>query len=165
MHNIQIKMPDKKISLSPGKPNILIKKIIDDFCPRFTPDAEPLYIKDTGRNSAYFDKQGFSDIGIDIDDQNAKIPDVIVHYMEKDWLVIIGTAAAYGPINIRRKIELDELFKTSKIGIVYVTAFLDRKGMLQYFNEIAWETEVWVDGSPSHLIHFNGKRFLGPYVK
>ena len=30
-------------------------------------------------------------------------------------------------------------------------------------SEIAWETEVWVADAPSHLIHFNGVRFLGPY--
>ena len=29
--------------------------------------------------------------------------------------------------------------------------------------QIAWETEVWVADAPSHLIHFNGERFLGPY--
>ena len=26
-----------------------------------------------------------------------------------------------------------------------------------------WETEVWIADAPSHLIHFNGNRFLGPY--
>jgi hypothetical protein len=35
--------------------------------------------------------------------------------------------------------------------------------MGRYLSEIAWETEVWVADSPSHLIHFNGVRFLGPY--
>lgn len=30
-------------------------------------------------------------------------------------------------------------------------------------NEIAWETEVWVADAPTHIIHFNGDRFLGPY--
>jgi len=30
-------------------------------------------------------------------------------------------------------------------------------------NDISWETEVWVAESPTHLIHFNGERFLGPY--
>ncbi len=29
--------------------------------------------------------------------------------------------------------------------------------------QIAWETEVWVADAPSHLIHFDGVRFLGPY--
>lgn len=28
--------------------------------------------------------------------------------------------------------------------------------------EISWETEVWVAESETHLIHFNGDRFLGP---
>ena len=30
--------------------------------------------------------------------------------------------------------------------------------------QIAWETEVWVADAPSHLIHFNVARFLGPYI-
>lgn len=25
------------------------------------------------------------------------------------------------------------------------------------------QTEVWVAESPTHMIHFNGERFLGPY--
>lgn len=33
----------------------------------------------------------------------------------------------------------------------------------RYAQQIAWETEVWVAEAPSHLIHFNGTRFLGPY--
>lgn len=28
---------------------------------------------------------------------------------------------------------------------------------------MAWETEVWVAEAPSHLIHFDGERFLGLY--
>lgn len=33
----------------------------------------------------------------------------------------------------------------------------------QHLSGISWETEVWVAEAPSHLIHFNGERFLGPY--
>lgn len=35
--------------------------------------------------------------------------------------------------------------------------------MAKYLPEISWETEVWVADAPSHLIHFNGEQFLGPY--
>jgi hypothetical protein len=35
--------------------------------------------------------------------------------------------------------------------------------MIRYLNEIARETEVWVADAPSHMIHFNGERFLGPH--
>ena len=48
-------------------------------------------------------------------------------------------------------------------GLVFVTAFESRKVMHKYLSEIAWETEVWTSEAPSHLIHFNGERFLGPY--
>ena len=36
--------------------------------------------------------------------------------------------------------------------------------MGRYLGEISWETEVWVADAPSHLIHFDGERFLGPYA-
>jgi BsuBI/PstI restriction endonuclease domain len=62
-----------------------------------------------------------------------------------------------------RRAELKRLFQTSSAGLVFVTAFLDRRAMVEYLNDISWETKVWVAESPSHLIHFNGERFLGPY--
>jgi len=34
--------------------------------------------------------------------------------------------------------------------------------MVKYLDDISWETEVWVADAPSHMIHFNGTRFLGP---
>ena len=40
---------------------------------------------------------------------------------------------------------------------------MTRRDMVKYASDIAWETEVWVAESPTHLIHFNGERFLGPY--
>ncbi len=46
---------------------------------------------------------------------------------------------------------------------VFVTAFLTRKAMLKYLDEISWEAEVRVAGSPDHLIHFNGECLPGPY--
>ncbi len=35
--------------------------------------------------------------------------------------------------------------------------------MLNYLNDISWETDVWLAENPSHLIHFDGEKFLGPY--
>jgi hypothetical protein len=54
-------------------------------------------------------------------------------------------------------------YSSAKAGLVYVTAFPTRAIMARYVAEIAWETEVWAADAPSHLIHFNGLRFLGPY--
>jgi len=165
MARIPVNLSGKEIQLSPGGQNVLVKIIIDDFCSRFTPDAEPLYIGDTEKKWAYFNENAFKNIGIILSDEHGKMPDLIIHYTQKNWLVLIEAVTSHGPINAKRKIELEEIFKDSKVGLVFITAFLDRKTMLQYLNDIAWETEVWVAESPTHLIHFNGKRFLGPYVK
>ena len=35
---------------------------------------------------------------------------------------------------------------------------------MRYLERIAWETEVWIAYAPSHMIHFNAPRFLGPYT-
>jgi len=34
--------------------------------------------------------------------------------------------------------------------------------MMKYLDDISWETEMWVAESPTHIIHFNGERFVGP---
>jgi hypothetical protein len=72
---------------------------------------------------------------------------------------------SHGPVDGKRHAELARLFSGSTAGLVYVTAFPNRAIMGRYLGEIAWETEVWVADAPSHLIHFNGERFLGPYER
>ena len=92
------------------------------------------------------------------------MPDVVLHWPENNWLILVESVVSHGPVSPKRYAELAQLFKHSTAGIVYVTAFPTRAVMGKYLGEIAWETEVWVAESPSHLIHFNGERFLGPYV-
>ena len=94
---------------------------------------------------------------------HGKMPDVVVYIEKKNWLVLIEAVTSHGPVNPKRLGELKTLFKGSKAGLVFVTAFLDRHAMLKYLGNISWETEVWVADAPTHLIHFNGERFLGPY--
>ena len=75
----------------------------------------------------------------------------------------MSTRPSHGPVDAKRHNELSNLFAESKPGLVYVSAFPNRSVMGRYLGEIAWETEVWVADAPSHLIHFDGTRFLGPY--
>jgi len=102
------------------------------------------------------------EIGVTIE-AHGKMPDIMVYIQEKNWLVLIEAVTSHGPVNPKRRNELKMLFKASKAGLVFVTAFLDRHAMVKYLNEISWATEVWVADQPTHLIHFNGDRFLGPY--
>jgi hypothetical protein len=154
--------PDTTIRLSPGGQNTLVQKIIDDFCPRFTPAGRPIYIGDTGRKWAYFDEHALQEIGVTVT-EHGKMPDVVVHFTEKNWLVLMEAVTSHGPVNPKRLVELTTLFEGSAAGLVFVTAFLDRRGLIKYLREIAWQTEVWVAENPDHMIHFNGERFLGPY--
>jgi adenine-specific DNA-methyltransferase len=150
------------VQLSPGGQNVLVEQIVHEFAPRFTPGARVVYIGDTDEKFAHFDQNHLSSLGVSVN-AHGKMPDVIVHYGSKDWLVLIEAVTSHGPINPKRREELRKIFSASSAGLVYVTAFLTRKVMVQYLSEISWETEVWVAESPTHLIHFNGSRFLGPY--
>jgi hypothetical protein len=154
--------PGQKITLSPGEHSELIRTIIEDFAPCFAPGSVLVYAGDTGDKWGYFDAALLAGLGVDVD-SHGKMPDVVLHYTEKNWLLLVESVTSHGPVDGKRHAELATLFARSKAGLVYVTAFPNRTIMGRYLGEIAWETEVWVADAPSHLIHFNGVRFLGPY--
>jgi adenine-specific DNA-methyltransferase len=150
------------ITLSPGGQNMLVEQILSEFAPRFTPNGKFVYVGDNSGSFAFLDAVSLTSLGVEIDDYG-KMPDVIVHYTEKNWLVLVEAVTSHGPINPERRLELQKLFSGSTAGLVLVTTFLSRKSMVEYLPEISWETEVWVAEAPAHMIHFNGERFLGPY--
>lgn len=154
--------PGREITLSPGAHSELIRAIIEDFAPRFAPGSVLVYAGDTGDKWGYFDAPLLAGLGVDVD-SHGKMPDVVLHYTAKNWLLLVESVTSHGPVDGKRHAELAKLFAGSTAGLVYVTAFPNRTIMGRYLGEIAWETEVWVADAPSHLIHFNGERFLGPY--
>jgi len=154
--------PGKEILITPGEHSELIKSIIEDFGPRFVPGGVLIYAGDTGEKLGYFDESGLKELGIEVN-THGKMPDVIIYCAEREWLILVESVTSHGPVDGKRHSELEKLFKDSKVGIVYVTAFPSRALMARYLSDIAWETEVWVADAPSHMIHFNGVRFLGPY--
>lgn len=154
--------PGREITLSPGEHSELIRAIIADFAPRFAPGSVLVYAGDTGDKWGYFDAPLLAGLGVDVD-SHGKMPDVVLHFTAKNWLLLIESVTSHGPVDGKRHAELAKLFAGSAAGLVYVTAFPNRAIMSRYLGEIAWETEVWVADAPSHLIHFNGVHFLGPY--
>ncbi len=154
--------PGKQITLSPGEHSELIRAIIEDFAPRFAPGSALVYAGDTGDKWGYFDAALLAKLGVKVD-SHGKMPDVVLHYTAENWLLLVESVTSHGPVDSKRHAELSKLFAGSTTGLIYVTAFPNRAIMGRYLGEIAWETEVWVADTPSHLIHFNGERFLGPY--
>ena len=152
----------EEITLSPGVHSELIKNIIEDFASRFAQNSILIYAGDTEKKWGYFDEERLKELNVDVG-SHGKMPDVVLHYTEKNWLLLVESVTSHGPVDGKRYKELSNLFSESTAGLVYVTAFPNRSIMGKYLGEIAWETEVWVADAPSHLIHFNGVRFLGPY--
>ena len=150
------------VTLTPGGQNVLIKQMVEEFCPRFTGGGEVLYVGDAGKQDPVFDSERLEKLGIKLD-KHGKLPDLIVHLPNRNWLVLMEAASSHGPVDAKRHRELHKLFDGSKAGLVFVSCFPSRVEMRKHLSNIAWETEVWCADNPSHLIHFNGERFLGPY--
>jgi len=151
----------ERIELSPGKHSELIRSIIEDFGSRFAPDGILIYAGDTGEKWGYFDGTSLTELGITLD-SHGKMPDVIIYDATHNWLFLIEAATSHGPVDHKRKLELTDLFDQIGLGLVFVSAFPDKTVMTRFLGDIAWETEVWIATDPSHLIHFNGHRFVGP---
>jgi hypothetical protein len=152
----------ESITLSPGGQNPLIQSIVEEFCPRFTPGAAILYIGDAEDKFRFLKIEYLENLGVKIL-APAKMPDVVVHDVKRNWLVLIEAVSTGGPVDGKRRKELKELFAGCKAGLVFVTAFQGREAMRTFLPQISWESEVWVADDPDHLIHFDGERFLGPY--
>ena len=150
------------IRLSPGAHSELIRAIIEQFAPRYVPGGVLIYVGDTGEKWGYFDKAQMAKLGVAVDG-HGKMPDVVLYCPDREWLLMVECVTNHGPVDGKRHEELARLFARSNAGLVYVTAFPSRSVMSRYVGKIAWETEVWCADAPSHLIHFNGARFLGPY--
>lgn len=153
---------DREVYLSPGAHSKLIVDIVNEFGPRFAPGGETLYIGDTGDKEAFNNKDRFKELGLEFD-PHGKFPDVVLYDANKGWLFLIEAVTSHGPVDPKRYEELSAMFKDGKAGIVFVTAFPDRKTLAKYLAEISWQTEVWVAENPTHMIHFDGEKFLGPY--
>ncbi|MCC5807974.1 MAG: Eco57I restriction-modification methylase domain-containing protein [Opitutales bacterium] len=163
MNRIEVRLPDgSKKWLSAGGQNVLIKAIVEEFCPRFTPGGYVCYLGDAGKKISDDEKTYFRRLGVELD-PHGKMPDVVVYLEDRNWLVLIEAVTSHGPIDNKRKRELQKLFAGCTAGLVFITAFPTRKAMLTFFHEISWETDVWLAENPSHLIHFDGEKFLGPY--
>ncbi|PAV98573.1 methyltransferase [Hafnia paralvei] len=163
MHMIPLTLDDgTEIHLSPGDHSQLIRDIVVEFGARFLPGAQVLYLGDTGAKEDFFRKSTLESLGVTVN-RKGKLPDVVLYSPQRDWLVLIESVTSHGPVDSKRHGELAKLFKNARPGLVYVSAFPDKKTMAKFLSQISWETEIWIAESPTHMIHLNGDRFLGPH--
>ena len=161
MTMMPVKINGDDFSFSAGKHNELQKAIIEDFAPRFAPNAECLYVGDTIEKDLVKNVEKLLELGFEITFHD-KMPDVVLYREDKNWIYFVESVTSVGPMDPKRILEIEELTKNVSAGKIYVTAFLDFKTYKKFAEELAWETEVWIAEMPEHMIHLNGDRFMGP---
>lgn len=152
----------QEIRISSGEHSQLIKEIIESMAPRFLHNSTLVYVGDTGDKWGYFDEKLAKDLNLSVD-QHGKMPDVIFYIHDKNWIIFVESVTSHGPVDSKRLIEMEELFRNIPADKIYISAFPNKQIMARYSTQIAWETEVWIADNPTHMIHFNGNKFLGPY--
>jgi len=166
IHKIPLLVEGKEFMLSAGSHNTLQADIINEFSSRFAHNAKLLYIGDTADKYIYVDKVTLESIGIPISkNDKLQLPDILLYDENKNWLYLIEAVTTHGAIDQKRVNQLEEMFVDCPADSIYITAFPDRATFRKYIADIAWETEVWISEEPDHMIHFNGDKFMGPYLE
>lgn len=161
LQKMPVKINGIDFTFSTGKHNQLQKAIIEEFAPRFAPNAECLYVGDTEKKDLVKNNTKLQMLGFDIT-LHDKMPDVVLYSEEKEWLYFIEAVTSVGPMSAERILEIEKMTEHVTAGKIYVTAFPDFKTYKKFSSQLAWETEVWLSEMPEHMIHLNGDKFLGP---
>ncbi|HUU89489.1 MAG TPA: BsuBI/PstI family type II restriction endonuclease [Candidatus Glassbacteria bacterium] len=160
---ISVDLPDGTlVRFSPGKHNRLQIKIIKEFRARFCPNTKVVYVGDTARKMLYIDEVLMKKINLPIT-KHDKLPDVVLFDSNKNHLLLIEAVTAHGPLSPKRQIELEKTLEECEVKRIYLSAFPDFKEFKRHIDNIAWETEVWIEENPDHMIHFNGSKFFTVY--
>ncbi len=153
----------KALELSFGSHSDLQQAIIEEFLPRYGNGAEVLYVGDSAKKSLLMEEEALTQFGF-FELVHDELPDVVAYDPVKNWLYLIEAVHSSNPISKPRRLTLERMTEKCVAPRVYVSVFRDRKSMRNLLAEIIWGTHVWIVESPNHLIHFDGARFLGPYV-
>ncbi len=165
VEKIPIKLPDNTLlHFSKGEHNQLQREVIEEFLPRFGQGCEVLYVGDTSNKYLYKQDEKLKALGF-FELAHDELPDIIAYNKNKNWLFLIEVVYSSGPMSEHRVLELKKLLNKCKADLILVTAFISKAVFRKYILDIAWETEVWTADNAEHLIHFNGDKFIGPYVK
>lgn len=155
--DIAIEIGSLSISLSPGTHSRLTKEVCEVFAPAYIPGFEPVYISDT-RNKMLYVNSGLTEVlNISLDEHD-KLPDVILYRRSMNIVYVIEVVTSVGPVSQSRKQELSNLLmKKSALtfGLVYVTAFPDRRTLRKFIADIAWETKAWIAEEHFGIINFD----------
>lgn len=105
MTKMPVKINNQEFTFSPGKHNELQKAIIEEFAPRFAPNSECLYVGDTIEKDLVKKVGKLQELGFEIT-LHDKMPDVVLHREDKNWIYFIESVTSVGPMDPKRIIEI-----------------------------------------------------------
>lgn len=151
-------------SIEPGPSAPLTKAVVEEFATRFLRDPVVLLISESANKVGYEDREQLSLAGLNIDPKST-LPDVVLMDVDPDppLLVFVECVATVGPVDKRRKSELDKLAGDSGFdasSFTYVTVFHDRASKLyrSMATTIAWASFVWFETEPEYIIYLSAKK-------
>ena len=150
------------IDFTPGKHNKLQIKILERFRAQFCPNSKVVYVGDAARKLLHKDEAVLKKLNVPITEHD-KLPDVVLYDGSKKLLFLIEAVTSHGPLSPKRQIELEKVLAGCRTKKVYISAFPDFREFKRHIDNIAWETEVWIEANPAHMIHFNGPKFFTVY--
>ncbi|MEA1895276.1 MAG: BsuBI/PstI family type II restriction endonuclease [Euryarchaeota archaeon] len=160
---IPLDLPDgTHVDFSPGKHNKLQANIIKEFRVRFCPEADVAYVGDTAKKLLYVNEDLLKELKIPIT-KHDQLPDVVLYDSQRKHLFLIEAVTTHGPLSPKRQIELEAVLECCKVKRIYISAFPDFHEFKRHIANIAWETEVWIENNPDHVIHFDGTKFFAVY--
>ncbi len=119
---------------------------------------------DTAHKALFLDRDLLMKLGIPITEHD-KLPNLVVHWTDRNAVVLIEAVTSHGPVSPNRHLELEEVLTTCSVPRIYVSAFPDFAEFNRPADQIAWETDVWLAEAPTHLLHYNGDKFLIPHSR
>lgn len=156
---VLIALPNgEKRRLAPGPSSELTRAAIEQFAPRFLGIPAVVMISESAQKLGYQDEEVSKAIGFEIDVSKA-LPDAVLADLDADppLIVFIECVVTDGPVNERRKRELEEIAAAGgfrQTDCAFVTVFHDRerspyRGMA---TSLAWGTFAWFETEPDHIV-------------
>jgi type II restriction enzyme len=82
-----------------------------------------LYVGDTAKKHVILESGQLAALGVPITERD-KLPDVILHDPQKQWLFMIEAVTSHGPVSPKRHREIESFLGKCPAQRIYVTAFL-----------------------------------------
>lgn len=158
---ILVRLPNGETRrLAPGPSSILTRAVVEELAPRFLKSPAVVLLSESAHKLSYHDDEMAKAIGLDID-VSKTLPDVVLADIDAEppLIVFVECVITDGPVNDRRKKELDEIAETGGYRSrewSYITAFHDRADSpyRRLVGSLAWGTFVWFATEPDNIVFF-----------